>query len=176
MTQIDIVQIFSSLNGNGFVGVDSETIPALKGGKKNPMLGNVKKVVTGSNAQMFQNKFLNGYEQMVRRRLEAEGKNGQSFQLSARTWGIRIAGMPLIEHKGKYYLELIYQSAGKVEYFYDGKQIDKADVIGLDDSSEAEQGGIANKVIIRTIALENVKALRYGGQEYRGEFVVGEVN
>lgn len=174
--EINIIEVFASLNGNGFVGVDTETVPVLKGGKKNPMQGKVKKVVTGSNAQMFQNKFLNGYEQMVRRRLEAEGKNGASFQLSPRPWGVRLSGLPLVEHKGKYYLELIYQSAGKVEYLLDGKSIEQDKVEGLEPSSEGEQGGISDKVIIRTVALENVKALRYGGKEYRGNFYVSEVN
>lgn len=170
MKRVNIIEVLSNLNGNGFVGVDTETVPTLKGGKKNPMQGRVKKIVTGSTAQMFQNKFLNGYEQMVRRRLESEGKDGAGFQLSARPWGVRIEGLPIVEHKGKYYLELIYQKSGKVAYELDGNPIEATDVEGLESPTEGEQGGLDNKVIIRTVSLENVKSLRYGGVEYFGEF------
>lgn len=175
MSNVDVLAVLSALNGNGFVGVDTETVPVLKGGKKNPMQGRVKKVVSGSQCQMFQNKYLNGYEEMVRRRLNAEGKNGTDFQLGSRAWGSRIEGLPLVEHKGKYYLELIYQNSGNVQYLLDGEPIAKEEIEGLDDKPEGAQGGLSDKVIIRTIALENVRGLRYGGQEYKGNFVVGDV-
>ena len=172
---IDILDVLASLSGNGYIGLDTETVPKLNGGKKNPMLGKVVKRVTGSNCQMFQNKFINGYEAMVRRRLDEEGKDGSTFVLGKRPWGQRLEGLPIVENKGKYYLEVIYKLVGDVEYLLDGQPIAKGDIIGLPEASEGEQGGLSNKVAIRTIELANVKAIRYGGQEYRGEFVVGEL-
>lgn len=157
----------ANLSGGTFVGMDTETVPTLKGGKKNPMQGRVTKRMTGATVMCFSNTETNAYENMVRRRLEKEGKNADSFTLSPRAWGERIPGTAFVEHNGKHYLEAIFLRSGTVEYFLDGVNIDPAKIEGLQDKQEGDQGGLDNKVIIRTFSLDSVTALRVNGNEYR---------
>ena len=172
MASVNMLNVLARLNGSSFIGLDTETVPKLLGGKKNPMIGRVKKHIKGSNVQVFQNKLVNGYEAIVKRRLEQEGKAASDFQLGSRPWGVRLEGLPIVEHKGKFYLEVIFLSSGEVRYTIDGADIHKDGIIGLpDEKEEGEQGGLSNKVVIRTFAFDSIKALRYGGEEYVGDFV-----
>ena len=162
----------SKINGNTFVGLDTITIPTLKGGKSNPQQGKVEKVMEGASVMVFQNKNVNGYDAMIRRRLIAEGKDPDTFVLSPRPWGTRIEGTPLVEHiksgetQKRFYLEVIFLKAGKVSYQLDGKSINKSDVIGLSESKEGEQGGLEDKVIIRTYELTSLSRVTIGGTTY----------
>lgn len=149
-------EIKRHINGATFMSIDTLTTVTLMGGKKNPMQGRVTKLMEGANVMAFQNKHLNGYEQMVRRRLEQEGKNPDNFELSPRAWGVRIPNTPFVEHNGKMYLEVIFLKPGDVTYLLDGKIIDKSEIIGLKDHQEGEQGGLEDKVIIRTFAMDNI--------------------
>lgn len=157
--------LMKDVNGSTFIGIDTETLVTLKGGKKNPYQGRVTKKVTGSNVMVFQNKTTNGYENMVKRRLEVEGKKPDSFDLSPRAWGTRRNGEPFVDHKGETYLEVIFLKAGEVQYNLDGKPCTQQDMIrlmknGLEtDKPEGKQGGLEDKVIIRTFKLESVKAV-----------------
>jgi hypothetical protein len=152
-----------------FVGIDSETVPTLKGGKKNPMKGRVTKQVIGSLVQVFGNVKTNGYGNMVARRLVAEGKDPEEFELGALAWGERIPGTCFIQHKGEFYVQVIFQKAGVVSYFLDGQPINKDKIEGLDERepSEDSQGGLENKVIVRTFKLSSLLAVRAGGVEWR---------
>lgn len=161
----NIVEIFSNIQGTDFVGIDTETEVKLTGGKKNPMQGRVTKVTKGSNVMVFQNG--GGYGAMVQRRLEQEGKDPASFELSERRWGTRVQGGPFVEHKGSLYLEVIFLKAGEVSYLLDGQPIAKEDIEGLPASrGEAEQGGLENKVVIRTFKVDSIVAMRVNKQEF----------
>jgi len=144
----------------------------LLGGKANPMQGRVTKVTQGANVMVFQNKTKNAYEAMVRRRLEQEGKNPDSFELGVRSWGSRIPNTPIIEHEKdgdvKYYLEVIFLKPGATEYFLDGRRIKKEDIQGLKDVEvdETSQGGLDKKVVIRTISVDNITEVRIDGRAY----------
>jgi hypothetical protein len=138
----------------------------LKGGKANPMKGLVQKATIGSSVMVFQNKNSNGYENMVRRRLEAEGKN-PDFEVKPRVWGQRIEGTPLVEHKGEYYLEVIFLKAGETSFFHMGKPIKKELIQGLDsDKEEGSQGGLDNKVIIRSYKIASVARITINKEVY----------
>jgi hypothetical protein len=158
-----LVNAFGAVNGASFVGVDSLTQVPLTGGKKNPMQGRVTKRMVGASVMVFSNQKTNAYAAMVERRLAAEGKDPQSFQLSARTWGTRIPNMPIVEHNGSYYLEVIFLQPGTVEYFLDGAPIEKKDIEGMKEATAGEQGGLSNKVIIRTFAAESITEVRVDG-------------
>lgn len=163
--------IFNNVSGSSFVGIDTETEVKLKGGKSNPHLGRVKKIVTGSSVMVFQNKRINGYEAMVQRRLVAEGKNPASFELQPRKWGQRIEDSPFVEHvkdgETHYYLEVIFLKAGDVHYELDGKPIAKDDIIGMpEDKPAGGQGGLDDKVIIRSYKLSSIRKVRIDGTEY----------
>ena len=147
---------FDALAGGTFVGMDTETPVKLKGGKKNPQQGRVTKAMTGATVMCFSNTNGSSYNAMVQRRLEAEGKDPNSFELSPRAWGERVAGTPFVAHKGKTYLEVIFMQAGTVQYKLDGQPVDASEIEGLPERSEGAQGGLENKVVIRTFDIENI--------------------
>lgn len=158
----------ANLNGATFIGIDTLTSVKLKGGKKNPMQGRVTKVMRNASTMCFSNSKTNGYENMVKRRLEQEGKDASSFVVGPRVWGSRIEGTPFVEHNGSMYLEVIFMKAGEVEYFLDGAVINKSDIEGLDDPivNDEGQGGVNNKVVIRTYSLDSITAMRSNGAEW----------
>lgn len=160
-------QAFASLAGGTFVGLDTLTSVKLKGGRKNPMQGRVTKRMVGAQVMCFSNQNGSAYEAMVLRRLEKEGKDPASFQLSPRAWGERETGTPFVEHKGNHYLEVIFLRSGDVNYYLDGQHIDRSEIEGLEDVREGDQGGLENKVVIRTFALDSVTELRADGQVWR---------
>ena len=167
-----IKELLESVKGSTFAGLDTLTSVTLKGGKKNPMQNRVTKKTTGANVILFSNTEHNPYEAMVKRRMEAEGKDPETFEVKPRAWGTRVGHSPFIEHKGKYYLEVIFRSSGTSEFFLDGEPIAREDIEGLDDESSdkvketeaASQGGISEKVVLRTFAIENIQELRLLGE------------
>ena len=161
-------KLLAGVNGASFISIDTETVPTLKGGKSNPHQGRVTKVSRGASVMVFQNKNTNAYENMVERRLKAEGKDPASFTLGPRAWGTRIEGTPFIEHKGETYLEVIFLKAPKeTVYFLDGKEVDASEIQGLEaDKPNADsQGGLENKVIIRTFKCDSITTIRVDGLE-----------
>lgn len=168
--------LLEQLNGATFVGIDVVTKPTINKTMRdntgsrvpNPHYDVVNKVVTGMNVMVTTNKSGSAYERMVRRRQAAEGKD-VDFKAESRKWGVRVGNTPLIEHNDQLYLEVFCLSPGKVEYNIQGNAIDKADIIGLHDSSSSEesQGGIEDKVIIRTIKAESIMAMRIDGVEVK---------
>jgi len=162
-----ISQVLENVNGASFISLDTTTVPTLKGGKKNPMQGRVRKHNTGASIMVFQNKKANAYDNMVKRRLLSEGKDPDLFKLSPRAWGTRLQGTPLVEHKGALYLEVIFLASGKTSYTLDGQPIDKDDIEGLDSNKEeGRQGGLDDKVIIRTFKLDSVDRIKIGDKQY----------
>lgn len=160
-------QLLADVNGNTIISIDTVTIPKLKGGKGNPMQGQVRKVTIGANVMVFSNKHSNGYENMVMRRLAQEGKDPKSFELGARAWGERIEGTPFIQHNGALYLEVIFLKPGKTHFEHGVRKIDRSDVVGLEESSDGgEQGGLDNKVIIRTFKADSISSITINGQRH----------
>lgn len=190
MTKID--KLFSALNGCSFAGLDTETevkvtknMPGSPRGKlaiPNPHYGRVTKRVTGSRIMVFGNVHSNGYENMVKRRLEKEGKDPGEFVLSERKWGERLKGTPIVkkvESDGStsYYLEAIFMSPGKVEYFLDGvTPVDKDDVIGISQgkTNSSAQGGLEDLVQIRTFKMDSILKIRADGLTVIGPFTFTE--
>lgn len=156
------------LKGGTFVGMDTLTTVKLKGGKKNPMQGRVTKQMLGAQVMCFSNTNTNAYEAMVKRRLESEGKAASDFVLGERAWGTRMPGTAFVEHNGKHYLEAIFMRAGAVQYMLDGQPIAVSEIEGMDepDVNQNGQGGLENRVVIRTFTLENITALRCNGKEW----------
>ena len=170
MKHTQLVAAFQNVSGASFVGIDTLTEVKLTGGKKNPQQGRITKRMIGGHVMCFQNKNINGYEAMVARRLAAEGKDPASFVLGERAWGTRVPNMPIIEHfkdgATSYYVEVIFLKSGVVDYFIDGAPIAKADIIGMADKEEGEQGGLENKVVIRSFKADSITAVRIDGKEF----------
>jgi hypothetical protein len=166
MKHKQLIDAVGNISGASFVGIDTLTKVTLSGGKKNPQQGRVQKRMTGASVMCFQNKTVNGYEAMIQRRLVAEGKDPNSFQLGERAWGVRIPNMPIVEHKDNYYLEVIFLKPGAVEYLLDGAVVPKSSIEGLVEREGGEQGGLENKVIIRTFAADSITELRVDGKVF----------
>ncbi len=155
---MDLLQLLSNVNGNTIINITTETVLPLLGGKKNPMKDRVKKVTTGTNCMVFQNKNINGYAAMVQRRLNAEGKG--EFKLGERAWGTRVPELPVVEHEGAMYLEVIVLRTGAVHYELDGRVIAKEDIQGFKGEYEGgEQGGLENKVMIKCYKFDSLRAI-----------------
>lgn len=176
-------EIFANVNGASFVGLDTESVVQLKGGKSNPFKGRVKKLVTGSQVMVFTNQEQNGYENMVQRRLIEEGKDPTSFSVGPRKWGTRVPNLPIIEHEKdgvvKEYLEVIFLKPGTTTFLLDDAPVTKEylleNVTGYEEEAEKEvnesedgpQAGLKNKVIVRTYAADSLINVRIDGAEYK---------
>ncbi len=170
MQYSQVLNAVANVNGASFIGLDTLTTPKLAGGKKNLQQGRVQKRMTGANVMSFQNKTTNGYENMVKRRLVAEGKNPDDFVLGERAWGQRVPNMPIVEHTKdgivNYYLEVIFLTSGESEYLLDGVVVPATAIQGLPEASDSGQGGLDNKVIVRTFAIDSITELRINGQVF----------
>ena len=166
MKYVTLVNAVASINGASFVGLDTHTDVTLAGGKSNEMQGRVTKRIVGATVMSFQNKNFSAYEAMICRRLQAEGKDPQAFVLGERAWGTRIPNMPIVEHKGEYYLEVIAVASGIITYELDGNPIPAAAIVGLKSRQEGEQGGLEDKVIIRTFKASSIVELRIDGKVF----------
>jgi hypothetical protein len=171
---MNIRQIMDSVNGGTFISIDTETSVKLTGGASNPFQNRVTKRVVGSNVMVFQNKSVNAYDAMVKRRLEKEGKDPSDFQIGPRQWGTREIGTPFVHHKDKLYLEVIFLSAGEVTYLVDGKPYNGL-IPGLPVRKEGNQGGLEDKVIIRTYSVENITSITINHETFRNFELVGFV-
>jgi hypothetical protein len=161
---ITLYDIMADVSGASFIGLDTVTTPKLTGGKKNLMQGRIEKHMDGASVMVFQNKNSNGYENMVNRRLEKEGFDAGTFNVGKRAWGERVDGLPIVTHNGADYLEVIFLKAGEVRYTLDGQPIEYSDIEGMKAASESVQGGLDDKVIIRTFKADSIKTIRVDGQ------------
>ena len=171
MKYSQLINAVANINGASFVGLDTHTDVTLTGGKQNPHQGRVTKKMTGATVMSFQNKNFSAYEAMVQRRLTTEGKDPAAFVLGERAWGTRVPNMPIVEHfkdgDTKYYLEVIFLTPGEVTYYLDGNPVPASAIIGLKKGTAGEQGGLENKVILRTFAADSITELRIDGQVFQ---------
>ena len=166
---------FGDIPGGTFVGIDTETVVKLPGGRSNPYQGRLTKRSTGANVSVYGNVHSSGYENKVKRNLAKEGKNPDEWQAKPLKWGKRIPGTAFIEHNGKYFVSVVFNHPGTVEYLLDGKPIDlTVSPLGSDnwlDIPERKvnpngQGGLSeeNRVIPRTYKLDSILQVRIKGE------------
>jgi hypothetical protein len=167
---MELIEKLKDFKGAQIISIDAVTEVKLVGGQQNPMQGKIKKVTTGSQVMIFKNG--KGYKNMVNRRLKKQNAGDlttialfeaiadSGFEPGPRQWGERVDGTPFVEHKGKLYLECIFVKPGKSTYLLGDQEIDKEAIIGLPDKTEGDQGGLINKVIIRTFAIDSIIKVR----------------
>ncbi len=169
-TQV-LFDLLRHVNGASFIAISTDTAPIMnrtiggRGTPPNPHYGRIIKRQKNSNVMVFQNKKTNGYRNMVRKRLLAEGKDPESFVLEPRRWGTRLPNLPIVEHEGHYYLEVIFLTPGPVEYLLDGKPIDPNNIIGLRNFPPPEQGGLSRKVQLRVVKFDSIRHISIDGLE-----------
>lgn len=175
-TQSALIELLKSVNGASFISIDTLTIPTINktiGGRgkdaiPNPHYGRITKVMTNAVVMVFQNKTVNGYEAMIQRRLSQEGKDPASFTLGERKWGTRLENLPVVEHNGEYYLEVIFLKPGTAHYCLDGQVIHPADIQGMRvvDKDETQQGGLDDQVIIRSFKFDSITRIKIDGNTF----------
>lgn len=168
---IKLKEIFAAVDFNGvtFATVEYETVVKVKGGKKNPLQGRVTKRVRAQVMLAARGGDDAAYARKVNRGLEAEGKP-PVFRPQPRIWGKRADNAPLVFHNGASYLEVIVLKVLSVAVYVDGQPFDgdPTTIEGWPEKpTEGHQGGLEEKVIIRTIKEDNILSLKLFGQEYR---------
>lgn len=145
MTRDDLIPLLSQIKGCTFAGMDTET-----------KAYGVRKIETGISVLLFGSPYNNGYEKMVKRRLEAAGKNPLDFVLSDLPWGERHhTGLPIITHKGEDYLQTIVLREGKIEAF-----------VGVNTPYHPGSNPGGNEIVkVRTYKLSSITAIRLLGEE-----------
>lgn len=168
-----IKEQLNDFHGSQIIGLDTLVNVKLTGGMMNPQQGKIQKLTKGSVVMVF--KSSNGFRNMVNRRLEKqidltsdifEQLGGREFTPGPRPWGVREKDSPFVTHKGNTYLECIFLKAGKVTYLLNGNEIDKEDIIGLPKKKEGKQGGLRDKVIIRTYDMKSIIKVRKKQEEF----------
>jgi hypothetical protein len=98
------------------------------------------------------------YELLVKTRLVLSGRNPDNFVIGQAAWGERLEGSPLIQHKGKEYLQCIVLEEGDVSYTLFGKPVDRAVIEG--DSRTNQRLPVGLEVSVRTYKMESITALQ----------------
>jgi len=118
-TALTLSAIFeNSHKGTIFFGFDANTEVRMLGGKKNPLIGRIRKIMVNAVA-MGNSNYENGRnKQLLSAGLEA------TFIAQPRRWGMRLKGMPVVTHKAKSYLNTSMLSAGQTSFTFDNKPLD----------------------------------------------------
>lgn len=166
VTKQQLIDSLKGLKGSRLVTIVTQTQPTLVAnhpltGEANPYKGKVFKVATTNGVINW------SYERSVNRQRAREGSE-PDFEAYPRKWGERLAGTPLVEHKGKTYVELKVEKSVDYDYFdLDGKPVD-ADLIKpyLRPPGKSRQE-VAKEVICRDYAVDSILELRVDGQQYQ---------
>jgi hypothetical protein len=159
--------------GATFVTIVAKTTPDYVGGKKCPVadvhkIAVVNGVINWSYANAVNN-------QRLREETPTDANGAvEFFTPEARKWGVRLHDevnrrlLPLVEHKGKRYLELkVQRSIGHRFYDSTGKQVANETVYPhIRKKTEGRRQEVENPVILRDYALENIKAIRVNRELY----------
>lgn len=181
----ELKEILAAIKGTKIAELWMETTPdMLKGGRgelaPNPFVG---KLLKQSHMRV---KIGGNYGQSVtgRRVSEAnpqtvvEAEAVESYQPEKRAWGQRILGTPLVEHKGSFYLDTeVLSSSHPTFVVVDGDnkrpltdseaKILEPYLKQYNPSKDAVRQGLQddNAVVVRTVKLDSVVAIKLVGQE-----------
>lgn len=168
----EFVHMLLSLRGARPVSIIAETEPVMRK-TGNPWYGNVIKRTVANVFIGFD------YSNSVNNARIRENKL-TDFEPSLRAWGSRLVRQdgtltPLVEHRGKLYLETRFLSnrAPEVYYFWrkpgeplTSAEIDRIKTFFPEKSSNAAHQGLNEEVILRDYALENIKRMTLNGEIY----------
>ena len=166
ITHKELIEQLNTHAGVTFVSCSMETnVRMNKGGRGNvpvnPYFGEVTKQSEMSGAVGFD------YENSVNLQRDRENVNEQ-FNAHQRKWGRLIEGNKFVEHKDNYYLQMKVENVkSDITYIYNDNVIDKSEFeTWLPKKSESRQG-VKREVIIRDVKLDNIRTIKFGGEEYR---------
>lgn len=160
--QSQAIEMLSGIRGAVAVTLVTSTEPKLR--KGNPFAG-IRKVSRVNGMINFI------YENAVNNQRGREGLD-TDFQAEPRKWGERIRRedgtiTPLVEHKGKHYLELRIGQVFQSEFQVDGKPVPREDVKPWEyTKSESSRQEVEKQVILRDYAIESIREMSLGGELY----------
>lgn len=161
VTMNELVVIMSRVKGSVIATITAITEPAMKK-TNNPFINRVQK-------RTVQNVMLNfTYENSVNSQREKEG-NEEEFIAHPRKWGQRIQGTPIVDHKGKMYLETKPNGkAQSTEWFLDGQPTNLAifqHFLTIPNSNKEHQG-VEKEIKVRDFAFINIAEVKMQGKHY----------
>lgn len=155
MTVAELVGAVRNHKGAEFATITTVTIPPMR--KTGNPFANVTKRCEMNVCFGF------NYESSVRRQQTREDLEAD-FVAQPRKWGKRL-DLKTVEHNGKYYITINPRSVLSVEYFNNGKPIDKADIAPwLQEKTEVSVQGVDAPVVYRNVSADNVKVIKFRGK------------
>jgi hypothetical protein len=161
ITAEQLVEKLKGIKGSQFAQITAMTLVKLTGGKKNPLQGRVQKVASA-------NVILNHvYENSVNNQLEREGKD-REFKVCSRTWGSRIKGTTLVEHKGSYYVETKVERSDGYYYLVDGRNATAAEIDAINASlpKKTNNTGTKKQIFLRDYKVDGILSMTFGGKQF----------
>lgn len=170
LTKTQLADHLMNLRGAKFTTIVAETDPRMRK-TGNPYVG-AKKVsrVNGVVNWVYQNS-VNNQRCRENQPLDQSGEV-EHFEPEPRKWGTRLKHdtghvAPLVEHKGKRYLELKVERSLGHEYRLNGEVVDSEAVAEfLPNRKEGARQKVDNPVILRDYSLENIVQITIDGVTY----------
>lgn len=170
MTRDQLVETMQGRKGAFFATIVAETEPAMRK-TNNPYVGATKiSRVNGLLNWIYENA-VNRQRIREDQPLDANGEV-EHFTAKPRKWGQRVKRndgtvTPLVEHKGKHYLELKVERSLGYEYRHNGQTLDPAVVAPfLPNREEGARQEVDNPVILRDYSIENITQITIDGIVY----------
>jgi hypothetical protein len=159
ISKAELETILQNVKGNTFATITTSTEPAQVG--SSPFKTTLRKISRVNVALGFI------YSNSVSNQEKREGLAG-NFEAQPRKWGVRVAGTPLVTHKGKTYIEAKVERSIGHGYLVEGRRTAKATVSPFlrPTSKPSTQAHIEKPVILRDYSLDNILRIRMGGRIY----------
>lgn len=148
--------------GANIVSIVTKTTPRMRK-TDNPFYDKVEKVSKVNGIINWR------YSNAVNNQRKREGKE-DDFQAVERRWGQRIKGTPLVEHKGKYYLEMKVERKLNSEYIHKekGEKLDMEQLGAfLYTNSSSKRQNLEKEVVLRDYKLDSIDTIKMNGEEYK---------
>lgn len=160
ITQKDLIATLSANKGTTMITIVASVEPQMRK-TANPYFGRVEKVSKVNGVIGWQ------YENSVNLQRTREG-NEADFESMPRTWGTRIAGTPLVNHKDRYYLELKVEHVLDTMYFVDGLPATDEQIAGIKsfmpEKKESARQEVEKVIILRDYALDSIVSITMKGK------------
>lgn len=173
LSRAELVEKMQNRRGAFVATIVAETVPAMRK-TGNPYVGATKiSRVNGLLNWIYENA-VNRQRCRENTPVDANGEV-EHFEAAPRKWGQRIRRddgtvTPLVEHKGKHYVELKVERSLGYEYRHNGQPVD-AEAIEefLPDRKEGARQEVENPVILRDYSIENIRQITIDGIVYEIE-------
>ena len=153
-----LVEMLTAEKGAKIVTLYTKVSPKMKK-MGNPYLGLLKKSKINGVVNFNYENSVN--RQRVREESEAD------FKAEIRKWGTKIPGTCIVEHKGKYYLEVKVENVYDTQYVIGDKVVNKEEIKPfLYESTGNPRQELDKEVILRDYSLDSIESIKYSGKLY----------